>query len=180
MGKALLITFAILISILAFIVYRTGYFKPVSIASGDQGPFVLVYLEHKGPYHKIAPVIDDVEETFKENKQPCPMAFGRYLHDPDEVPHDRLRSHGGCLFPQLNEQIQKIAKDNDFTVETLEKKEYIVAHFEGSPSVGPLKVYPYVEDWLKKYGYQQVGPVIEIYQTLGPDSLHTRYLFQYK
>ena len=39
MGKAFAITFALLIGIAAFIVYRTGYLKPVTIASGNQGPF---------------------------------------------------------------------------------------------------------------------------------------------
>ena len=145
-----------------------------------RGRFFLIYKVHRGPYHKIAPVIDSVENFFKENKVNCPLAFGRYLHDPDSVPHDRLESHGGCAFPQISEELKKLAEEQKLQIDTIEKKEYLVAHFEGSPSVGPLKVYPYVEEWMAKYGYKKKGSVLEIYQTTGEDSLHTRYLFEYE
>ncbi len=180
MGKALGITFGLLLAVFIFIVIRTGYFKPVNINSGDQGPFVLVYQIHKGPYHKIAPVIDSVEAFFNQQGLPCPLTFGRYLHDPNTTPHDRLESHGGCAFPANNEKLAELAQQKDLTIEPLEKKEYVVAQFDGSPSIGPLKVYPYVKNWMEKYGYSITGPVIEIYQTTGPDSLHTRYLFPYQ
>ena len=180
MGKALGITFGMLLATAIFLVYRTGYFKPVTIAAGEQGPFVLIYQVHKGPYHKIATVIDTVEALFKEKGTPCPLAFGRYLYDPNTVEHDRLESHGGCVFTNLTPDVEKIIKEKSYQMEAVEKKEYLVAHFEGSPSMGPMKVYPYVKEWLAKYGYTQEGPVIELYQTTGEDSIHTRYLFSYK
>ena len=180
MGKAFAITFGILVAVAAFIVYRTGYFQPVQISSGDQGPFILVYKKHLGPYHKIAPVIDSVEKSFKEKGLTCTLAFGRYLHDPDTVPHDRLESHGGCALTRLDEKTKALIEEENFQMEPIEKQEYLVAQFEGSPSIGPLKVYPYVEQWMKKYGYKQRGPVIELYQTTGSDSVTTRYLFMYE
>lgn len=180
MGKALAITFGLLISVFIFIIYRTGYMKPVDISSGEQGPFVFIYKTHKGPYHEIAPVIDSVEKFFKDSGLPCPLTFGRYLNDPELTPHDRLVSHGGCAFPTPNPKLEEIIAKGEFERQDIEKLEYVVAHFEGSPSIGPLKVYPQVKAWLAKYGYKIDGPVIEIYQTTGPDSLHTRYLFPYR
>ncbi len=180
MAKAFAITIFILLCFAGFVVYRTGYLKPVTIASGSQGPFYLVYKTHEGPYHKIAPVIDGVEQELNNKGIKCPFAFGRFLHDPQTVPHDRLVSHGGCAFPMLTPEIKKALRDSDFKLDEVAKKEYVVAQFEGSPSIGPMKVYPYVEEWLEKYGYKKQGPVIELYQTTGPDSLHTRYLFEYK
>ncbi len=180
MAKAFAITVAILLGIAGFAVYRTGYFKPVTIASGDQGPFFLIYKTHEGPYHKIAPVIDSVEALFNEKGVKCPLAFGRYLHDPNTVPHDRLLSHGGCAFSSLTEEVKEVMRSGELSLDEVPKQEYLVAHFEGSPSIGPFKVYPYVKQWLEKYGYQKEDTVIELYQTTGADSLHTRYLFQYK
>ncbi len=180
MGKAFAITIALLLGIAAFVVYRTGYLKPVTIASGEQGPFYLVYKVHQGPYHKIAKVIDGVENYFKDKGMPCPLAFGRYLHDPNTVEHDRLVSHGGCAFTNPSAALEVLVKQGEFVSESLPKKEYLVAHFEGSPSLGPIKVYPYVKDWMNQYGYTISGPVVEIYQTTGEDSLHTRYLFTYQ
>ncbi len=179
MGKALAITFGMLAVLAGFIVYRTGYFKPVELSAGEQGPFILAYKVHKGPYHKIAPIIDEVETFFKNNDFPCPLAFGRFLHDPDVVEHDRLVSHGGCAFTTMNEQLQELIKKGQLELDTVKKQEYIVAIYEGSPSVGPFVVYPKVKEWMGKYDYKITGPVIEIYQTTGEDSLLTRYLFPY-
>ena len=179
MAKAFTITFGLLLAMAAFVVYRTGYLKPVTLAAGQQGPFFLVYQVHKGPYHKIAPVIDEVEASFKKNGITCPLAFGRFLHDPNTVEHDRLKSHGGCAFPTPNEEVMRLVQEKGFETDGIDKQEYIVAVFEGSPSVGPMKVYPKVRTWMNKYDYKITGPVIEIYQTTGEDSLTTRYLFPY-
>jgi hypothetical protein len=180
MAKAFAATLAILLFFAGFVVYRTGYLKPVTISSGFQGPFILVYKKHQGPYHKIAPVIDSVEDFFNQKGLDCPLAFGRYLHDPNTTPHDRLQSHGGCAFPGMTPQLQKVLKEADLEVENLPKEEYLVASFAGSPSIGPWKVYPHVEDWLQKYGYQKQETVIELYQTMGVDAVQTRYLFRYR
>ena len=115
----------------------------------------------------------------KEKGLPCSLAFGRYLDNPDEVEHDRLRSHGGCAFTNMTEQLDQILKSSDLKFEPIEKREYVVASFNGSPSVGPLIVYPKIEKWFQKYGYKQSGPVIELYQTLEDQTVLTRYLFGY-
>lgn len=180
MAKAFAITLGILLIFAAVIVYRTGYFKEVKISSGTQGPFILAYKVHRGPYHKIVAVIEDVEELFKKMNLPCPLAFGRYLHDPNTLEHDRLESHGGCALTNITHATKEKLEQEGLTLETLPKKEYVVASFDGSPSMGPFRVYPEVQSWLNKYGYQKEGPVLEIYQTLGEDAVLTRYLFGYK
>ena len=178
MAKAFATLFIIFLFFASFIIYRTGYLKDVKIASGYQGPFILVYKLHKGPYHKISQVITEVEDELRKLKIDCPLAFGRYLHDPNLVDHDRLESHGGCALPAPNEKLKELP--DTWKVEVLEKKEYVVATFDGSPSMGPIKVYPMVQKWLEKYGYKQQGPVIELYQTLSEDQVLTRYLFGYQ
>ncbi len=180
MLKAFAITISLLLSLAIFVYYRTGMNQPVSILSGEMGPYLLVYKIHHGAYHKMAKTIDEVETFFAENSLPCPLAFGRYLHDPSLVDEDRLESHGGCAFSIEDERLNELIQKGGFNQERLEKKEYVIGAFEGSPSVGPFKVYPAVEKWLKKYGYQKEGPVIELYKTLGPDAVLTKYLFNYK
>lgn len=180
MLKAFTATILILASILVFVYFRTGLHKEVEISSGFQGPFVLVYKTHTGPYHKIVPVIEEVEAHFDQQDQPCPMAFGRYLYNPSRVDQDRLKSHGGCAFVSPKPELRKLIEDSGFEYEDLPAKEYVVASFEGSPSMGPIRVYPRVEQWLQKYGYSRKEPVIELYQTTGEDAVRTRYLFEYE
>ena len=95
MAKAFVATLLMLLTVAAVLVYRTGAYKEVVISSGDQGPFVLIYKIHKGPYHKIVDVISEVEDFFFKKDLACPIAFGLYLHDPNLVEQDRLISHGG-------------------------------------------------------------------------------------
>ena len=140
MAKAFGVTFLILAGFVAFIFFRTGYYEDVKISSGFQGPFIFVYKKHLGPYHKIAPIIDEVEDYFKEQQLPCPIAFGCYLHDPNTVEHDRLESHGGCAFLQASEKLLELAKKGGYLIDRVQKKEYLVATFNGSPSVGSMKV----------------------------------------
>ncbi len=180
MAKAFIATLFILLSVAAVLIYRTGVYKEVQISSGDQGPFVLVYKVHKGPYHKIVAVISEVEDYFFKNDLACPMAFGLYLHDPNQVEQDRLTSHGGCVFTNLSKELQEVVKDSNYEIEVLEKKEYLVATFDGSPSLGPIRVYPKVDAWMAKYGYKRKGSVLELYQTMGEDKVLTRYLFEYE
>ena len=168
-------TLLILVCISAFVFWRTGFYKEVHITSGELGPFHLVYKEHLGPYHKIPPVIKEVEEAMENIGNKCSLAFGRYLDDPKTVDHDRLRSHGGCAFNQPLSH-----PTSSFKQEQIPRKEYVIATFNGSPSVGPFKVYPKVEEWFKKFGYKQTGSVIELYQTLEDGSVLTKYLFLYE
>lgn len=179
MLKAFIITLILLLSGLGFVVWRTGYFQPVEISGGSFGPYFMVYQIHQGAYHNMPKTLEKVEDFFKEQDIPCPLSFGRYLHDPALVDEDRLESHGGCLIKEwTQEQMVKI-QNSEFKTEELPAKEYVIARFNGSPSIGPFRVYPEVEKFFKKYGYQQNGPVIEVYQTLGPDSVLTQYLFSY-
>ena len=180
MAKAFFATALILIFMIGFVVYRTGLYKEVTIGSGHQGPFLLVYKVHRGPYHKIVPVIESVETFFKDRGVLCPLSFGRYLHDPNLVEQDRLESHGGCAFSKSSETLMESIEDSGFQIDKLEKREYLVAGFGGSPSMGPFKVYPKMKAWLEKYGYKMDGPVIELYQIQGEDAVFTRYLFPYR
>ncbi|MCB0377778.1 MAG: GyrI-like domain-containing protein [Bdellovibrionales bacterium] len=178
MAKALAFTLAIFVTIAAFLFYRTGYFKDVEIQAQTLGPYTLMFKDHQGEYHKITSVIEAVETFAKDKGQGCEMAFGRYLDDPDQVDHDRLRSQGGCISSNP-EAFVSLQGTEGLKFENLPAREYIVASFNGSPSIGPFVVYPKVKDWMKKYGYKIDGPVIEIYKTLPDQSVLTRYLFIY-
>lgn len=180
MAKAFALTIGIVLAILIFLFFRTGAYKEVQISNSHQGPFFLVYQVHKGPYHKIVPVIEGVEAFFKSKGLPCPLAFGLYLHDPNSMDHDRLESHGGCVFPENNPQLDALVKESGFQTQEIPNKEYVTASFTGSPSLGPVRVYPAVDAWLEKYGYKKVGPVLELYKTTGADSVATQYLFSYQ
>ena len=179
MMKAFAATAAMIAVIVGIVIYRTGVYKEVTILPGQQGPYLLVFKEHNGEYHKIVPVIEEVEKYFKERGIECLYTFGRYLDDPNKVEHDRLKSHGGCVFATLSSDVDKAITESSYKTEKVPQKEYVIARFNGSPSVGPFVVYPKIDQWFEKYGYIKVGPAIELYKILPDNTVMTSYLFEY-
>ena len=151
------------LSLAVYLYFYLGFYKPVEIAIDQRGPLHFLYKAHTGPYHTIGPVISEVEKWALENKVGCEKTYGEYIDNPDAVDQDRLRSHGGCVLPGP----LPAGFVSPYTYEVRDEKNYVVARFEGSPSIGPFKVYPkavrYIEDHHLKVG----EAIIETYLIQG-------------
>lgn len=168
----------LLIAVIVFVSYLfsyLGYFKPVLIEEKTVPAMHLLYKEHFGPYHKIAPVIEEVEHWAREQKIDCSKSFGYYLDNPDVVEEGRLRSWGGCLI-DANTALPPVLPEGFKTAELPEHK-YVVATFEGSPAIGPQRVYPRVYDYVEKRRLHPAGPVLEQYVIHSETSMTTTYFF---
>lgn len=177
-GTAVLIIGSIVISIM----YRLGSFKQVELTQTDSaGTYLLLAREHMGAYHGIATVITEVETWARKQGEPCTLTFGEYQDNPETVDEDRLRSRGGCLISS-KENLETLKKDlpAGMTLSELKIDKAITASFDGSPSIGPLKVYPRAFEQMKSLDLASSGPVLEIYEVLSPTSGRTRYIFPVK
>ena len=56
-------------------------------------------------------------------------------------------------------------------------RNYILARFDGSPWLGPYKVYSKVAEVADKKKIRISEPVIELYKLIDPKHLETTYLF---
>ncbi len=177
-GGAILLIAALVFSIMS----RLGSFKDVEITHSKSGAnFLVLARDHMGPYHKIADVISEVEKWARANNEPCTLTFGEYYDNPAHNDEDRLRSRGGCILSneEKAESLKKILPEGT-TISKLEIGESLDALFEGSPAIGPQKVYPRAEATMKSLDLVSSGPVVEIYEVLSPTSGRTRYLFPVK
>jgi AraC family transcriptional regulator len=168
----------LLIAILAFAFYLMNYlgtFKPVIISEKTAGPFHLVYKSHIGAYHKIVPLIEEVEKWVKAQGMDCKLSFGEYLDDPRQTEEARLRSLGGCMVPQPVATLPE-----GFEQKTLAERKYVVAVFEGSPGIGPLKVYPKVYQYLEDQKLVREDSVLEVYEVHSQEAMTTTYYFPIK
>ncbi len=168
-------TFAFLVIafFILWMLFHLGAFKPVTISVSERGPLLLLYKVHRGAYHKIVPVIEEVETWAQAHGEKCVESFGEYLDDPDTIEEDRLTSNGGCLLERPATDIPK-----DFKMETRHKQNYVIAEFEGAPSIGPIKVYPKVEKYFVEKRLVRDGKrVMEIYQRLQENGIRTTYHF---
>ena len=179
----LLISFTILGSILA---YRLGVFKSVHIEIKNHAQFYLLYKEHIGPYHKIVPVIEEVETWSKANGIICKKSFGQFLDDPEKTESARLRSHAGCLlqkkeFAEITaEKSLKLKLPDGFKVKSAQINHHIYAEFSGSPGVGVWKVYRPVFELMNKRRFKKQSPIYEVYEILSKDKMNTQYYFPFK
>lgn len=166
---------AVVIGFIGFLAVHLGAFKSVTIAQENKGPYIMLYKDFTGPYHKTVSVITEVEQWAFTNKVDCRLSFGEYKDDPEKVEEARLKSRGGCLTEKVPANLPA-----DFKTEELPEKSYVTAVFEGSPGIGPMKVYPKVNEYMTQKGLKQNGPVIEVYEIHSRtenNSMTTTYLF---
>lgn len=168
---AFVVAFIIFVGVMLLV--RLGAFKPVSVTSMAAGPFRVVYKHHTGPYHKIVPVLESVEKWAAENQEACQTAFGEYIDNPDLIEEDRLNSNGGCV---VNADWSGRLKE-ELMYREIPKHLYVVAEFEGAPSIGPQKVYPRATKFITDNGLQVSGPVIEMYERVSNSQIKTHYYF---
>ncbi len=168
----------LLIAIVVYVLYLMNYlgsFKPVIIEEKSAGPLTMIYKKHVGPYHKIVPVIEEVEKWAKENGLDCKLSFGQYLDNPQTTEEARLRSQGGCLVEQVPAQMPE-----GFESQTIPLRKYVTAIFEGSPGIGPMKVYPKVYEYSESQRLRLEEWVMEVYQVHSPEAMTTTYYFPVK
>jgi effector-binding domain-containing protein len=169
----------LLIALIVFVGYLLsylGYFNPVTIGEGTAGPFHLLYKEHTGAYHKIVPTIEEVEHWAQAHHIDCTKSFGYYLDNPDVVEEGRLRSWGGCLLANPQQDSLSSLPDG-FKEQDLPEQKYVTAVFAGSPAIGPQKVYPAVREYMEKRRLNPKGPVLEQYVIHSQTSMTTTYYF---
>ena len=150
-----------------------GFFKSVDLEIKTAGPVHFLFQQKIGPYHEISEKMDDIARKIKPLGLDCKSSIGRFLDDPNQVEQDRLRADIGCVIPADYEG----DIPQDLTRDLLDKREYIIAKFNGSPSLGAVKVYPKAQKLMNSRGYRQDGSIVEIYTLTGDEGVDTEYFF---
>lgn len=168
-------TFFLIISLMVYLFIHLGVYKSVQLEIKEQGPFLMVYKEHIGPYHKIVPHIEEVEKWAHAKGEPCKKSFGEFLDDPKNVEQERLRSRAGCIVSQVMTDLPE-----GYFYQEMPKQNFVYARFEGSPAIGPYKVYMKATEFMYEKGLESNGSVTEIYEILPTNKMITEYYFKIK
>ena len=173
-AKILALTFlGILVFIVVTMSIRLGFFKEVQFSYKDNLKIKVLYKKHLGPYHEILTTLEEVETWAQENKTPCPQTFGEFLDNPDLVETQRLRANVGCVILLEAKNLPEGIFYKELTV-----KKYLSSLFDGSPAMGPIKVYPKAKDIIKKDNLEITGAIVEIYTfNKAADRFVTEYIF---
>lgn len=172
----------IVLSLLTFIFWvglylyiYLGFSKPVEVSLTTSPEMVMIYKEHFGAYHKINSVIVEVEKWLGEKGIQCEATFGEYLDDPNEVAEDRLKSYGGCIFETGEEKLSQLEFPEFIKFKVSPVKKAIKASFEGSPAIGPFRVYPKINEMIQDQRLVRDGGSIEVYVVQGSQMATTYY-----
>lgn len=172
MKKLLIPFFAAILTFAVFLYFYLGAHKSVALVPNQTEEFHLLYKEHVGPYHKITSVIQSVEKIAVQNNIPCQKSFGLYMNDPQQTQdHDRLQSLGGCL---LKGPLEDYPENVNYRF--IGPRTYLKASFEGSPAIGPMIVYPKLEEWFQSARQTPGKPVIEVYEVNGSEMTTTYFM----
>jgi AraC family transcriptional regulator len=167
-------TLAVIIGLILSLCFYLGAFKSVSFSVADAGPYKLVYKLHTGAYHKIVPDIETVERWAVANGEACQTSFGEYLENPDTTDEDRLHSNGGCV---VSKDWSGKPLPEGLIYREIPRRLFVVAEFDGAPSIGPQKVYPKANQLITSQGLKSDGAVIEMYERMPGSKLRTHYHF---
>ncbi len=66
--------------------YFFGVFNPVKITTEIRGPYLMVYMLHRGAYHRITGAIEKVGKLLDEQKITKTIPCAIFYDDPKDVP----------------------------------------------------------------------------------------------
>ncbi len=147
-----------------------GAFRKIEVTEREMGPMVLVYENHQGAYHKIAPVMDRVFHRLKnEDKIETTLGFGVYYDKPGTLPEEKLRAVAGCIVDGATPELVARLKSK-YKVAEYPRARGVYAEFplKGVPSflVAPIKVYSAMAKYLEQHQLV-TAPSLEIYDVPG-------------
>lgn len=169
----------IALGIFLYFYVSLGAFRAVHVELQERPSFTVLAREHFGAYHKVGAKLSEIESWAKSQGLDCVRTFGLYLDDPQVFDEARLRSHVGCLIAPNELRIAKgLQLPESWRIDTIPSSPSAWAKFEGAPSLGPLKVYGKVEEFLRSQNRQRASTsILEIYTVLGPEQVQTEFYF---
>ncbi len=160
----------ILVALFGFLIHA-GLFAEVKASEEWTGEYQVVYRPHKGGYHEIGTVIDDIHAILEAEQIPAGLSFGQYFDDPFEgdTKIGDLRSHVGVMIEQKDaSRVSVLESTHDFKTKIIPQGKYLVAELpfrnELSKVIGPMKVYPKFTERLREMG-GEMQFLIEIFDS---------------
>lgn len=173
MKKILWIVLALVALVFGFLTSK-GLYCTVEVQQGEQGGFILVGVDHVGPYMEIGGAFAKVKAQFPDGK-----LAGIYYHKPEFVPEDSLRSFAGVKV-SATEGLEAIAAHPGFRLVEIEKGPALYTLWSGGSGLvsiilGTMKAYPALKAACEETGlYTENSIAFEEYSDAG-----TRYVITY-
>ena len=160
MRKAFILVGGVLTGLLLVLLVAAwwlGGFRDVELTREQRGPYRIVCLPHTGAYTDTPRKVLEVKRRLKALGDQLDVACGIYYDDPGKVPKGKLQSKGGYVL------IGEVTVEAPLEIERVARREVLLARFKGHPSIGRVKAYPKMAEWMKTNGAERAGPALELY-----------------
>ncbi len=145
--------------------YSGGFSKPV-VVEKQVPAMVMAVKEHKGAYTKTKKPMDEVYEGLVGMGIEPIRGVGVYYGDPKITAEEDLRSEVGSLIEGLSAE-KLVEVREKFEVKEYEAMQAMVVEFPIktmlSYMIGPMRVYPVIQEHWQDKGYAESEIGIEIY-----------------
>ncbi len=145
--------------------YSGGFVKPVLVEK-EVPAMTMAVKEHKGAYSKTKQSMDEVYEGLIALGVESTRGVGVYYDDPALVAEADLRSEVGSLLEGVSEEKLMEIKEK-LEVKEYEEMQAMVVEFPIntmlSYMIGPMRVYPVIQEHWQGKGYEESEIGIEIY-----------------
>ncbi|MBU0683063.1 MAG: GyrI-like domain-containing protein [Candidatus Omnitrophota bacterium] len=143
----------VLVALITGFLFYEGVFYSVKVTEEVIGDYWVVYEGHIGSYEQVGPVMEKIYQNLKKDGVDTTVGFGIYYDNPQKVEKSKLRSEIGAVLDEKD-----YGKINDlktkYNIKEIKKRKSLVASFPIrntlSFMVGPIKVYPAMEEYSKK------------------------------
>ena len=173
MKKALWIVLALVAIVYGFLISQ-GLYRTVEVQQGEQGGFILVGVDHVGPYMEIGTAFAEVQALFPDGE-----FAGIYYDNPEFVAEDSLRSFAGVKV-SATDGLEAIAAHPEFRLVEVEKGPSLYTDWSGGSGtvsiiLGTMKAYPALKAACEETGLcSETSIAFEEYSDAG-----TRYVMTY-
>ena len=173
MKKVLWIVLALVAIVFGFLISQ-GLYRTVEVQQGEQGGFILVGVDHVGPYMEIGNAFAEVQAQFPDGE-----FAGIYYDNPEFVAEDSLRSFAGVKV-SATDGLEAIAAHPEFRLVEVEKGPSLYTEWSGGSGVvsmilGTMKAYPALKAACEETGLcSETSIAFEEYSDAG-----TRYVMTY-
>lgn len=143
--------------------FFAGVFDTMTVSVRDEGPFNLIFREHRGPYRGVRFALYDVYSYLKDKHSMQPQrGFVMFLDNPQKTKKEDLRCRAGCITDSIVANVS-----GQYATEVFAKTKAVRGSFRlrsfMSPMTGPVKFYPRMLETLRTEKLTSAGPVMEIY-----------------
>ncbi len=118
-----------------------GLWQSVDVQQGKQGGFILLGMDHTGPYTSIGDAFQELSELY-----PTGEFTGVYFDNPDSIPANELRSFAG-LKVSAAEGLEEMGRNHHLRMHNIEERPSHFVDWKCNQNtvgilLGTMKAYP--------------------------------------